>query len=111
MTTAAAVRAAFGTTLALLVVIVALAGCSSTRTVGEQVDDATITTKVKSKITADPQVNPFNIDVDTVDGVVTLSGEVETETARAEAGKLAADTEGVVRVVNDIRVGGGGSGI
>jgi osmotically-inducible protein OsmY len=52
-------------------------GCASTRTVGEQIDDGAITSKINAKLTADPEVNPFNIDVDTLDGVVTLRGEVE----------------------------------
>jgi hyperosmotically inducible protein len=83
-----------------------LAGaCSSTQTVGEEIDDAWITSKVTAKLTADPEVNPFEIDVDTTDGVVRLSGMVETETQRAEAAELARATEGVVRVINDIALG------
>lgn len=85
--------------------IVALAACSSTRSPGDQVDDAWITTKITSKFTADPEVNPFEIDVDTDDGVVRLSGMVETENQRSEAIKLAANTEGVTRVINDIELG------
>ncbi len=72
----------------------------------ERATDAWITTKVKSKIAADPQLNPFNIDVDTLDGRVTLSGRVRTVEARQEAEKLARDTDGVVEVVNELRIGG-----
>ena len=79
-------------------------GCASTRTVGEQIDDGAITTKITSKIAADPEVNPFNIDVDTLDGVVTLRGEVEKKEAKEEAEKLARNTSGVVEVKNEIRV-------
>ena len=82
-------------------------GCSSTQTVGEEVDDATITTKVEAKLTGDSEVSAYNVDVDTNDGVVRLSGEVEKPEARAEAEKLARDTEGVRRVINDITVGEG----
>jgi hyperosmotically inducible protein len=67
--------------------------------------DAWITTKIKTKITADPQLNPFGIDVDTLDGVVTLSGRVESEEDRLEAETLALDTEGVVSVDNRLEVG------
>jgi len=70
--------------------------------------DATITTKIKSKLTADPEVNPFTIDVDTVNGVVTLSGTVRTEEQRQEAEDLARGTEGVKEVVNSLQVGGRG---
>jgi len=89
--------------LAALAVATTLA-CSSTRTVTAQWDDGTINSKVKSKLAADPMVNPFNIDVDTIDGVVTLSGKVEKTSARQRAGELALSTSGVKRVNNDIEV-------
>lgn len=94
-------------TLALASVLVALlaVGCASNRTAGERLDDSTITTKVKAKLTADPQVNPFEIDVDTENGVVRLSGVVENADARSEAVKLAADTRGVVRVIDELEAG------
>jgi hyperosmotically inducible periplasmic protein len=91
---------AFGALLLLLAV-----GCSSTQTVGEEIDDATITTKVEARLTADPDVSAFNVDADTNEGVVRLSGTVETAEAKAEAEKLARETEGVRRVINDIKVG------
>jgi hyperosmotically inducible protein len=91
---------AFGALLALLAV-----GCSSTQTVGEEIDDATITTKVEARLTADPDVSAFNVDADTNEGVVRLSGTVETAEAKAEAEKLARETEGVRRVINEIKVG------
>lgn len=69
-----------------------------------RLNDAWITTKIKSKLAADPQVNPFNIDVDTKDRVVTLSGTVENEVARSEAEKHATGTKGVTAVVNQIEV-------
>jgi hyperosmotically inducible periplasmic protein len=80
-------------------------GCSSTQTAGEQLDDATITAKVEAKMTEDPQVSAFNVDADTNNGVVRLSGTVKTQQAKAEAEKLARDTHGVKRVINDIKVG------
>jgi hyperosmotically inducible protein len=88
-----------------LVALVALGACSSTRTPGTQVDDAAITAAVKAKLTADTDINPFNIDVDTNEGVVTLQGRVEKEEARTKAEQLARDTDGVKRVVNLITVG------
>ena len=95
----------FRHTLALVAFAVLLAtGCASTRPVGDQASDAAITTKVKSKIAADPEVNPFRIDIDTTDGVVTLRGKVEKEAARAEAEKHATATRGVVEVRNLITI-------
>jgi hyperosmotically inducible periplasmic protein len=68
-------------------------------------DDATLTAKVKAKLAADPEVTAYAIDVDTLEGVVTLSGRVETAEESAEAEKLARDTEGVRSVVNRLAVG------
>ena len=88
-----------------LAALLALGACSSTRTPGTQVDDAAITAAVKAKLTADGDINPVNIDVDTNEGVVTLQGRVEKEEARTKAEQLARDTYGVRRVVNLITVG------
>ncbi|HEX5758026.1 MAG TPA: BON domain-containing protein [Thermoanaerobaculia bacterium] len=88
-----------------LVAVASLAACSSTTTAGTQVDDAAITTAVKSKLAADGDINPFNIDVDTNEGVVTLQGRVEKAEARSEAERLARETDGVLRVINLIKVG------
>jgi osmotically-inducible protein OsmY len=90
--------------LTLAMALIGGVGCASTRTTGEQLDDAGITSKITAKLTSDPEINPFNIDVDTLDGVVTLRGEVEKEKARTEAEHHARSTKGVVEVKNDIRV-------
>lgn len=71
---------------------------------GEEVSDAWIVTKVKSQLAADPEVNPFNIDVDSMKGEVTLSGVVTGERAREEAERIARTTEGVKSVRNEIRI-------
>ena len=69
-----------------------------------RITDAWITTKVKSKLAGDPQINPFNIDVDTKNRVVTLKGAVKSDLARTEAEKHATDTKAVRSVVNEITV-------
>ncbi len=89
----------------VLALLLALGACSSTRTTGGQVDDAAITAAVKAKLAADGDINPFNIDVDTNEGVVTLQGRVEKDEARTKAEQLARDTENVRRVINLIKVG------
>ena len=88
-----------------LVIALGLAACSSTRTAGTQVDDASITAAVKARLAADGDINPFNIDVDTNEGVVTLQGRVAKEEARSKAQTLASETDGVRRVINLIKVG------
>lgn len=74
--------------------------------VRDVLDDATITTRVKARLVADPEVNAFHIDVDTVDGRVTLNGKVATEHQKQEAGELAERAQGVREVINLIQVAG-----
>jgi len=83
----------------VLVVLVGLAGCSS-----QQVDDSAITLKVKSKLAGDSQTSAIRIGVDTVNGVVTLTGTVPSTVEKDEANKVAKNTEGVKQVVNNITV-------
>jgi hyperosmotically inducible periplasmic protein len=92
----------------VLILAMALGACSSTKTAGAQVDDAAITAKVKAKLAADGDINPFNIDVDTNEGVVTLQGRVSKEEARTKAERHARETDGVRRVINLVKVGDNG---
>ncbi len=69
--------------------------------------DAGITTKIKSKLAADDTVKAYQIDVDTRDKVVTLSGNVDSHAAKDQAVALARGTEGVADVVDNITVEGG----
>ncbi len=80
-------------------------GCAVARhqeTVGEYVDDATITTRVKAKFTADPAVSAMAIGVETLRGTVQLSGFARSAGERALAEKLARETPGARSVRNDI---------
>lgn len=67
----------------------------SNRTLGEAVDDAGITMRVKGKFLDDPDVKGLRIDVDTRDGVVFLTGSVASATEREKAVRLARETNGV----------------
>jgi hyperosmotically inducible protein len=86
------------------VLALALAGCAADDA-GNQIDDALVTGAVKARLAADPEVNSFEIDVNTEDGVVRLRGLVETEAERDEAEELARSTEGARRVINEIQLG------
>jgi len=66
--------------------------------------DSGITTSVKSKLVADDVVKARNIDVDTADKVVTLSGEVRSPEEEAQALQLARNTDGVANVVDRLEV-------
>lgn len=75
------------------------------RTVGTQIDDALITAKIKAKLIEDPVTKARKIDVDTVNGVVTLTGVVESEKEIERAIEIAKSVPGVKKVVNNLRVG------
>jgi len=73
------------------------------RTVGERIDDAGITMRVKARLLDDPIVRGLQIDVDTRDGVVFLTGSVVSEGERKQAIQLARTTEGVKGVEANLR--------
>jgi len=80
------------------------AACALVFTVACGQTDAGITSSVKSKLAADDTVKAYQVNVDTRDHVVTLSGTVDTALARERAVVLARGTNGVRDVVNDIRI-------
>src|SRR5215471_16981130 len=85
--------------------VISLAGCER-RSAG----DTTINTAVKNRLTAEPTTSAAKIDVDTSNGVVTLSGKVPTAAERSEAERIARNTQGVRQVVNNISTEGGEGG-
>jgi|SRR5579884_669730 len=86
---------------------VALAGCGSLtgKIKEERADDATITATIRMKLANDPALHLFRIDVDTHQGVVTLSGALPTEDRKRRAAELAAGVTGVRGVENLLDVG------
>jgi hypothetical protein len=81
---------------------VAAAGMVVTVACGQT--DAGITTNVKTKLAADDTVKAYQVDVDTQNRVVTLTGNVETMAAKDRAIMIARDTDGVRDVIDQIRV-------
>lgn len=75
--------------------------------VAGEASDTAITTKVKAKMAANTGLSSFHIHVTTLNGVVTLRGTVDTNATRDLAEHVAANTDGVVRVINDLQVGSG----
>jgi hyperosmotically inducible protein len=72
--------------------------------IGTSLNDAWIHTKITSKLISDKDTPARKINIDVVDGIVTLRGEVNTATAKDEADRIAKDTEGVKRVRNLLKV-------
>ncbi len=64
----------------------------------QPVDDTWITTKVKSSLLADSDVSGLDINVETVNGVVTLSGQVDQQAQIEHATRIARDIQGVTDV-------------
>ena len=92
--------------LGALLTVAVLSACSVTsgRESGHQyVDDATITTKVKTQLASDVGLTPANqIHVETSKSVVQLSGFVDSAAHKAEAESVARGVEGVTDVKNSI---------
>ncbi|RKX60194.1 MAG: transporter [Thermodesulfobacteriota bacterium] len=75
------------------------------RSIGREIDDAKITAEIKLKLLQDPITKARKIDVDTVNGVVTLTGLVETEKEIKRAIEIAKSVKGVKEVINNLKVG------
>ncbi len=69
-----------------------------------RVDDAVLTARIKTEMTADGRVSPTRVNVDTLNGVVTLKGQVPTQQEKDAAAQVAGKIEGVKRVENQITV-------
>jgi hyperosmotically inducible protein len=67
---------------------------------GTVMDDTEITTRVKAAIFAEPGLKTLQISVDTVQGVVTLSGSVDSPASSDLAASLASAVDGVAQVDN-----------
>ena len=79
---------------------------SSERSYGEVIDDATITSAVKSKLAWSRYTDGLAIDVDTKRGKVKLTGNTDSASSKDLAGRLAMHTRGVVSVDNQLVVAG-----
>lgn len=86
--------------------LLALLGCASSMTTKEtRHADSGITSVIQASLEANDKVKAREVDVETREGTVYLTGVVDTEEARHEAARVAWRTEGVQGVVNDLTVG------
>jgi len=94
----------FVSMMLVALVTVALAACTSTtgRTVGENVDDATITSEVKAKLAAEKMSTLTKIGVDTDRRTVYLTGTVDNAEMRTRAEEIARGVKHVSGVVNNL---------
>ena len=88
--------------------VLALSGCATgpshegERTAGRMVDDHSINSQVKADLDREPVYKFSDVDVKTFNGVVQLSGFVNTEDQRRRAAEIAQGVSGVAQVVNSI---------
>lgn len=77
---------------------------NTTASAGQSIDDAAITTALKGKYVLDPDLKAIDIKVDTVNGVVTLTGTVPSPAAVDKATTVAKTVDGVKDVQNQLTV-------
>jgi hyperosmotically inducible periplasmic protein len=88
--------------VALVALPLTVAACS--KTVDLTIDDATITARVKTALLNDPQVGAMKIDVETTQGVVTLSGTVKSQADASRAIQLAKQAAGANDVKSTLQI-------
>lgn len=100
------IRTALAATITAVVLLTAT-GCAVTRgqeTVGAYVDDAGITTLIKSRFVENTLVDAAAIKVETLNGTVMLSGFAKNATERNTAEGIARGVSGVKAVRNEIAI-------
>jgi len=77
---------------------------TSSPTIGDKIDDASITAQVKSSLLSHHSTSAMHTGVTTTDGVVTLSGVAKNDAEKSLVTKLATDINGVTSVINNMTV-------
>jgi hyperosmotically inducible periplasmic protein len=97
--------------MVVAVVTIVSLGCSqepsradSERTAGDAIHDASITMRIKTTYLFSRHLNPFRINVDTRDGVVTLHGAVPSDIHRQLAVEFAKNADGVTEVRDELSI-------
>jgi hyperosmotically inducible protein len=73
-------------------------------TIGEKIDDASITAQVKSSLMSHRSTSALKTKVETTDGVVTLSGIAKNAAEKSLVTKLVTDIDGVTSVINNMTI-------
>jgi len=100
------IRSTF-TAATMVMAVLITAGCAVSRdqqTTGAYIDDATITSQVKSRMLDNPNVAGTSISVETLNGTVMLSGFAKNNTEKTTAETIARDVNGVKSVKNQVLV-------
>jgi osmotically-inducible protein OsmY len=95
-----------GSVCAVVALLWTLAGCQALtgRTLGQNIDDTNITAAVKARLAREKVSSLTRISVNTTDGVVALSGVVESEEQKSRAEDITRGVGGVKSVVNNLQL-------
>ena len=74
-------------------------------TIGDKIDDASITAEVKSSLLSHHSTSAMHTGVTTADGVVTLTGVAKNDAEKSLVTKLVTDINGVTSVINNMTIG------
>ena len=96
-------RSNWGVFIVGIVLAATLTGACG-KSIGTTIDDATVTARVKTALINAPNVAALAIDVDTFQGVVTLSGRVKTDEEATRAVEVARQISGVREVKSTLQV-------
>lgn len=97
---------AFKRLAATLAVLFFMSGCQAMtgQTAGEIVDDSYITSSVKTQLAADKVGTLTRVEVETNNGVVYLTGQVQSADQKSHIGSVVSQVKGVKKVVNNLQV-------
>jgi hyperosmotically inducible periplasmic protein len=89
-----------------LAVLFFLNGCQAMtgETMGQNIDDGALTSSVKTQLASDRVNTLSRVGVETNNGVVYLTGEVETAEQKSRVGSVTSQVKGVRQVVNNLQV-------
>ena len=73
-------------------------------TIGDKIDDASITAQVKSSLLSHRSTSSLHTTVSTTDGVVTVTGIAKNNAEKSLVTKLATDINGVTSVINNMTI-------
>jgi osmotically-inducible protein OsmY len=91
--------------LTLALACALLSGCRTNVTPEQQVNDVEIVANIKSKLASEAGISTIpNVSVNSTNGVVTLSGQVDSDAAKAKVESVAKSVPKVVRVVDNLQV-------
>jgi hyperosmotically inducible periplasmic protein len=83
-----------------------MTGCQAMTgaTLGENIDDGALTSSVKTQLASDKLITLTRVGVETNNGIVYITGEVETAEQKSRIGSIASQVKGVKQVVNNLQV-------